>query len=131
MNVNIKKIYFLVIFCIITTNFLSFQNWKIEQIKDRNRILKLAIEEKRQKNKSNSTRLEKLLSNNLTREYQLPLFKQTVDGYKIGVDIRRDKFLSMRNNHLSRQEELKLIVKRRIQQLLTYIFPITTVRPSL
>lgn len=94
-------------------------------------LLKLAIEEKSQKKTSNSMRLEELTENNRRREAQLPLFNTNVNGYISSVGFHRDNFLSVRNNHLRRNQELKIIAKRRTQQLLTYIFPITTVKPSL
>lgn len=100
-------------------------------MKDRNRILKLAIEEKRQKKASNAMRMEKLKKNNTSGKDHLPLFEQKVEHLCNRVDMRREKIGAIRHNNLCRQEELKIIVKRRIQQLLTFIFPITTVKPSL
>lgn len=100
-------------------------------MKDRNRILKLAIEEKRQKKAYNSIILEKLRKNNVTGKDQLPMFEQKVEHLGNRVDVRREKILTIRQTYFNQQKELKSVVKRRIQQLLTFIFPITTVKPSL
>lgn len=76
-------------------------------------------------------RMEKLKKNNMSGNDHLPLFEQKVEHLCNRVDIRREKIVTIRRNNFSQQKELKVIVKRRIQQLLTFIFPITTVKPSL
>lgn len=100
-------------------------------MKDRNRNLKLAIEEKRQKKAYNFARLEKIKKNNISSKDHLPLFEQKVELLGNRVDIRRENITRIRQAHLHRQEELKIVVKRRIHQLLTFIFPISTVKPTL
>lgn len=94
-------------------------------------LLKLAIEERCQKKTLNSLRLEKLIENNRKRKNQLPFFKTNVDGYINNVAFHRENFVALSKSHLCRQNEVKIIVKRRIEQLLTYIFPITHVKGSL
>lgn len=110
---------------------MILQHWKIKQVKDRNKNLKLAIEEKRQKKAHNLMRLEKVKKNNTLSHDHLPMFKQKVEHLCDRVDMRRDKITTIRKNLLQKQEELKIIVRRRIHQLLTFIFPITMVKPSL
>lgn len=99
-------------------------------MRDRNRILKLVIEEKRQKKIYNLATLEKLKRNNKSSKEHLPLFEQKVELLGNRVDMRRDNITRIKQTHFQRQEELKVIVKQRIHQLITFIFPITTVKPS-
>lgn len=115
----------------IKFNYSHWQHWKIKQVKERNRTLKLAIEEKRQKKTYNNLRLDKLKKNNVSGKDQLPLFEQKVEHLGNRVDMRREKIATIRQTHLQKQSELKVVVKRRIQQLLTFIFPLTTVTPSM
>lgn len=93
--------------------------------------MKLAIEEKRQKKAYNTFKLEKLRKNNASGKDHLPLFEQKVEHLGTRVDMRREKIGTTNQTHLNQQEDLKIVVKRRMQQLLKFIFPITTVKPSL
>lgn len=99
-------------------------------MKDSNRILNLLIEEKRQKKTYNLATLEKLKKNNKSSKEHLPLFEQKVELLGNRVDMRRENITRIKQAHFQRQEELKVVVKRRIQQLITFIFPISTVKPT-
>ncbi|KAG5877804.1 hypothetical protein JTB14_036826 [Gonioctena quinquepunctata] len=87
---------------------------KIRQAKDRTKILKLAVEEKKQKKVLNNAKLLEMKDKNEKRNKSLPKYDNKVQEIENYVAARR-------------VEEAGSV---RIQQLFKYIFPITITKPA-
>ncbi|XP_056638534.1 beclin 1-associated autophagy-related key regulator isoform X2 [Diorhabda sublineata] len=104
---------------------------KIRQAKDRTKILRLALEEKRYRRTINNTSLATLRDKNERGSKSLPKYDNKVHEIESFVCSKQEKVEKTRDSVKEKQEELKKLVKLRIQQLFKYIFPITIVNPNL
>ncbi|CAG9813648.1 unnamed protein product [Phaedon cochleariae] len=106
-------------------------NSKIRQARDRTKVLKSALENKKQSKVSNEVKFLELKDKNEKRNRSLPKYDNKVQELENYVAVRREKVEKIRDTTREKQEELKKLVKIRIQQLFKYIFPISTVKPTM
>lgn len=110
---------------------LILQLSKIKQYRDKNRILKLALEEKRQRKHSHTTRLADLRNKNYERENRLPSFEQKVEQVENYTYAKYDECQKQKDAFKKIEIGLKQITKLRVHQLFKYIFPITKISPRM
>ncbi|VEN54074.1 unnamed protein product [Callosobruchus maculatus] len=103
---------------------------KIRQAKDRNRILKVAVEDKKQTKTTNTARIIELKEKNEKRNKSLPKYNLKVQELEDFVSVKREKVEKLKEAQKQKQEELKKLVRLRIQQLFKFIFPISVVKPT-
>ncbi|CAH1993951.1 unnamed protein product [Acanthoscelides obtectus] len=100
---------------------------KIRQARDRNRNLKVAVEEKKQMKTTNTARLVELKEKNEKRNKSLPKYNLKVQELEDFISVKREKVETFKETHKQKQEDSKKIVRLRIQQLFKFIFPISVV----
>ncbi|CAH1110736.1 unnamed protein product [Psylliodes chrysocephalus] len=106
-------------------------NSKIRQAKDRIRSIRSAIEEKKIKRALNNEKLASLKDKNEKRTESLPKYENKVREHESYVGLRHEKVVKARGNVKKKQDELRQLVRMRIQQLFKYIFPICIVKPTM
>ncbi|KAL3286264.1 hypothetical protein HHI36_000774 [Cryptolaemus montrouzieri] len=103
---------------------------KIRSCKERNRILKLSVEEKQRKRIDYNKELSNLIDHNDKRARFQAKCDSKVQEVEQYVEDERDKLISNRKNLREKKKEVKRLVKIRLQQLSKYIFPISKVYPK-
>lgn len=110
--------------------YYDLQCSKIRLSKDRIQIIRLALEEARKNKETNVRKLTDLKQRNYKLSISLPKYEEKVD--KLGTYVAGKREDIQRNNEILAiyQQELKMVTKIRIQQLIQYIFPIAKVDPK-
>ncbi|CAH0550566.1 unnamed protein product [Brassicogethes aeneus] len=103
---------------------------KIKQNRDKNRTLKLALEEKKQRRIVHKEKLISLKQNNEERHKSLPKYDQKIHSLESYIERKFEEY--DRNSEAFKKGEinLKKLTKLRVHQLFKYIFPITKVSPK-
>ena len=106
------------------------QHSKIRQYKDRNRIIKLAVEEKKQKRLKYIADLTKLKEEVKRTSEKLLKYDQKVVQVELCATDKREKVEKQQEQLEQNHQEIMGLVRLRIDQLKN-IFPITKVEPKL
>lgn len=92
--------------------------------------MKLAIEEKKEKQKNFKTHLITLTESNEKLVRSLPKYEERVEKLESCVSNKKEEIERNKEKLIEIQKELQIISKVRIQQLIKYIFPIKHVQPK-
>ncbi|XP_044264376.1 beclin 1-associated autophagy-related key regulator isoform X1 [Tribolium madens] len=103
---------------------------KIRQCRDRNRIIKLAVEEKKQKRLKYIADLNRLKEEVKRTSEKLIKYDQKVSQIEQYAADKRDKVEKQRELLEQKRREIMKLVRLRIDQL-KYVFPIKKVEPKL
>ncbi|XP_060515756.1 beclin 1-associated autophagy-related key regulator [Cylas formicarius] len=102
---------------------------KIRQSKELNTIIRLALEEKRQKRAVYATMLTGLKEKNHERNEKLKAYKTKSEAIEDCVLRKCEDVTAVQEKLNKKQDDLKKLVRKRVEQLFKYVFPITTVKP--
>lgn len=105
------------------------QHSKIRQCRDRNRIIKLAVEEKKQKRFKYITDLTKLKEEVKRTSEKLIKYDQKVSQIEQYAAEKREKVEKQQELLEQKRKEIMRLVRLRIDQL-KYVFPIMKVEPK-
>lgn len=104
---------------------------KIRQGKERNRIIRLVLEEKRRKRAAVTKKLTELLDKNNERSEKLKAYKTKSEALEDCVS-KKFEDVSVTQDKL---KEIFVVIRRlarlRVEQLLKYVFPISLVKPTM
>lgn len=103
---------------------------KIRQCRDRNRIIKLAVEEKKQKRLKYIADLTRLQEEVKRNSEKLSKYEQKVSQIEQYAADKREKVEKQQERLEHKRREIMKLVKFRIDQL-KYVFPIKKVEPKL
>lgn len=104
---------------------------KIRHFKERNRILKQSIDDKQKKKNDYQKEFLSLVSRNEKRTKNLPKYEKKVEEMEQYVGDEQEKLINNKIFLTEQKQEVKKLVKVRLQQLAKYIFPISKVYPKL
>lgn len=105
-------------------------NSKIRQSRDRIGTIKLAVNEKREKQKLRKKQLTELVHKNEKLEKSLPKYREKVEELGCYVESKEDNIQESKRKLEKKRQDLKQLIRVRISQLIQYIFPITIVQPK-
>ncbi|KAF5292929.1 hypothetical protein FQA39_LY13809 [Lamprigera yunnana] len=104
---------------------------KIRQKQDWISILKLAINEKKEKQIQRKYELSEIRNKNEKLSKSLPKYEEKVEELGCYVEGKEEKIQKSKLEWEKKQQELKHLTRVRIKQLIDYIFPITLVQPKI
>ncbi|KAK9695638.1 Vacuolar sorting 38 and autophagy-related subunit 14 [Popillia japonica] len=101
---------------------------KIRQKKDKIKVLKLALAEKKECQQFNNYKLKDLQRKNEMLSDSLPKYERQVQKLESYVLSKQDDIIKSRSDLTEKQLLLKKLILVRIRQITKYIFPITKVQ---
>ncbi|KAH1014910.1 beclin 1-associated autophagy-related key regulator isoform X2 [Dendroctonus ponderosae] len=98
---------------------------KIRQVRDRNRIISLALEEKRQKKEELNQKLVKMAAENKERGERLGHFKTKNEMMEDYISRKHEDLTGAKEKLNKQYKDLTDLVRLRVEQLFQFVFPIT------
>lgn len=103
---------------------------KIRQGKERNRIIRLVLEEKRQKRAALKQKLTELRERNNERSEKIKAYRTKSEALEDCVSKRCEEVSVAQENLNEKYVDIKKLARLRVQQLFKYVFPISVVKPT-
>lgn len=103
---------------------------KVRQGRERNKMIRLALEEKRQNRQTLNEKLAKLKENNEKGSEKLRHYKTKSGSLEDCVSKKHCDVSAVQDKLLNKSEEVKKLARLRVQQLFKYVFPISEVNPT-
>ncbi|XP_017781372.1 PREDICTED: beclin 1-associated autophagy-related key regulator isoform X2 [Nicrophorus vespilloides] len=98
--------------------------------RERIRIYKLTLEEKRKEKEIDLARLKELKDKNKNLVKFLPKYAYQVDKLETDVLIKKEKVVQHNDNFSKNHKQLKKISRHRIEQIVQFVFPIERIQPK-
>ncbi|XP_066158915.1 beclin 1-associated autophagy-related key regulator [Euwallacea fornicatus] len=104
---------------------------KVRQARERNKMMRLALEEQRQKRQTLTEKLNELKDKNEKGSEKMRQYKTKSGSLDDVVSQKYNDVALVHETLLEKNEEVKKLARLRVQQLFKYIFPINEVKPTM